>query len=77
MQTYLFRGPGRIFGVTGEATGANLPQRYAPWTAVKAVEMIRGQPMPGVEVDDCLGDLEIYGFHVTDAHVRITEEAAL
>jgi hypothetical protein len=76
MQTYLFRGPGRVFGVTADVSGANLPDRYAPWTAFKAVEMIRGQAMPGVDVDECLDDIEVYGFHVTDAHVRITEEAA-
>lgn len=76
MQTYLFRGLGRIFGVTGDAAGANLPDRYAPWTAFKAVEMVRGQPLPGVDVDECLDDLEVFGFHVTDAHVRITEAAA-
>ena len=25
------------------------------------------------DVDECLDDLEKHGFHVTDAHVRITE----
>ena len=34
-----------------------------------------GHPMPGVDVDECLGDLETFGVHVTDAHVRITEQA--
>jgi hypothetical protein len=28
-----------------------------------------------VDVNDCLRDLEAYGVHVTDAHVRITENA--
>ena len=31
--------------------------------------------MPGVEVDECLRDLEVFGVHVTDAHARITEDA--
>jgi hypothetical protein len=77
MPVYIFRGPGRVFGFTAHAAGENLPSRYAPWTAFKAVEMIRGQAMPGMEVDACLDDLEIYGFHITDAHVRITEDVAL
>jgi hypothetical protein len=32
-------------------------------------------PIRGVDVNDCLRDLETYGVHVTDAHVRITEDA--
>ncbi len=75
MQVHIFRGPGRVFAFTGDPTGANLPAKYAPWTAFKAVEMTKGQPMPGVDVDDCLGDLASHGLHVTDAHVRITEDA--
>jgi hypothetical protein len=31
--------------------------------------------MPGVDVAECLADLEEFGVHVTDAHVRITEQA--
>jgi hypothetical protein len=26
-----------------------------------------------VEARECLDDIEKYGFHITDAHVRITE----
>jgi len=75
MQVHLFRGPGRVFGMTPDAAGANLPAKYSPWAAFKTVEMIRGEPMPGVNVDDCLDDIAAYGFHLTDAHVRITEAA--
>ena len=75
MQVHIFRGPGRIFGFTADSSGENLPQKYAPWTAFKAIEMQRDQPVPGVEVNDCLRDLETHGVHVTDAHVRITEGA--
>jgi hypothetical protein len=35
MQAHIFRGPGRVFGVTEDATGANLPSRFGPWTAFK------------------------------------------
>jgi len=75
MQIHLFRGPGRVFGFTTKQLGDNLPQKYAPWTAFKTVDLQKGIPTPGVDVDDCLRDIETHGVHVTDAHVRITEEA--
>lgn len=75
MQVHLFRGPGRVFGMTADQSGANLPKQFAPWAPFKSVEMRKGESMPGVVVDECLADLETYGVHVTDAHVRITEQA--
>lgn len=75
MQVHLFRGPERIFAITSDADGANLPTRFGTWTPVKTVEMIRGQTMPGVVVEECLDDIETHGVHITDAHVRITEQA--
>ncbi|HEY3455436.1 MAG TPA: hypothetical protein VGK64_12600 [Bryobacteraceae bacterium] len=75
MHVYIFRGPGRIFGVTPDVTGANLPSQFAPWNAFKSVELRREEQMPGVNTDECLNDIEKYGFHITDAHVRITETA--
>ncbi len=73
MQVYTFRGPGRIFGFTADATGANLPSRYAPWNPFKTIEMNMGEEIPGVNADECLDDIERFGYHLTDAHVRITE----
>ena len=32
-----------------------------------------GEPTPEVETRECLDDIEKYGFHITDARVRITE----
>jgi hypothetical protein len=75
MQVHIFRGPGRVFGFTTDSSGANLPPKYAPWTAFKTIELQKDQPVPSVDVNDCLNDLESFGVHVTDAHVRITEEA--
>lgn len=75
MQVHIFRGAGRIFGFTADSSGENLPQKYAPWTPFKAIDMQANQPVPGVEVNDCLYDLAVHGVHVTDAHARITEEA--
>ncbi|HMJ92760.1 MAG TPA: hypothetical protein VK472_01540 [Allosphingosinicella sp.] len=75
MQVQIFRGAGRVFGCTGDPAGANLPSDYGPWAPFKSVEMIAGEPMPGVNVDECLADLDAHGFHLTDAHVRITDRA--
>ena len=73
MLVYLFRGPGRVFGVTAAESGENLPSKFAPWTAFKSIELNRDVPTPGINPAECLDDIEKYGFHVTDAHVRITE----
>ena len=73
MQVHIFRGPGRVFGMTADSEGTNLPSQYAPWTAFKTLDLTRGTPQPGVDVNDCLDDIEKHGFHLTDAHVRITE----
>lgn len=74
MQVHIFRGPGRVFGFTADEAAANLPTQYAPWTHFKTVEMTKGVPTPGgVSTDECLADIETYGYHLTDAHVRITE----
>jgi len=35
--------------------------------------MTRGVPVPGVDVGECLDDIERHGFHLTDAHMRITD----
>jgi hypothetical protein len=76
MQIYLFRGPGRVFGFTQDATGANLPSHFAPWSAFKSIVLSRdGERTPGVDTGECLDDVEKYGFHITDAHARITETA--
>jgi hypothetical protein len=74
MQVSIFRGTGRVFGVTEHATGANLPSQYGPWSAFKTLDLKRdGEPTPGVDTQECLDDIEKYGVHITDAHVRITE----
>ncbi len=75
MRVHIFRGTGRVFGFTENATGANLPSQYGPWGAFKTLDLDRsGEPTPGVGTKECLDDIEKYGFHITDAHVRITED---
>jgi hypothetical protein len=72
MVVHIFRGPGRVFGCTQDATGANLPLHFAPWTLFKSIELTRDQPIPGLNTNECLEDIEKYSFHITDAHTRIT-----
>ena len=75
MQVHIFRGPDRIFGFTAHSDGTNLPSQYAPWTAFKTIELTRGTTQAGVNVTECLDDIEKHGFHLTDVHVRTTERA--
>ena len=72
MQVNIFRGTGRVFGFTADADGKNLPAQYGPWTAFKSLKMYPDEPQGGVDVNACLADIEAYGLHLTDAHVRIT-----
>jgi hypothetical protein len=75
MQVHVFRGTGRVFAATEGSNVNDLPELYAPWTPFKTIELVRGQTQPGIDVGDCLDDIARYGIHVTDAHVRITEQA--
>ncbi len=74
-QVHLFRGVGRVFGCTEDASGANLPAQFGPWAAFKTIGLERGVSTPGIDADECLDDLDQHGFHLTEAHVRITERA--
>ena len=76
MQAHLFRADGRVFGATEAEDGANLPSGHGAWAHFRTVEMNPGEPMPGIDVDECLADIAEYGFHLTDAHKRITHLAA-
>jgi len=75
MQVHAFRGPERVFGFTTDPSGSNLPSRYGPWTPFKTLELREGERVPGVDVTECLRDIGAHGMHITDAHVRITEQA--
>ena len=75
IQVHIFRGDGRVFGFTPDEEGANLPSGYGDWAPFRVVEMREGEPMPGVDVGLCLADIAAHGFHLTDAHVRITDRA--
>jgi hypothetical protein len=75
MKVHVFRGIGRVFAVTESSSANDLPERYGPWALFKTIEVVRGQAQPGIDVDDCLDDIARHGIHVTDAHVRITEQA--
>ena len=75
MRVHIFRATGRVFGFTEDEKAGNLPTQYGSWTAFKTLEMTRGEPQPGVNVDECLDDIDKHGFHLTEAHVRITQHA--
>ena len=74
MRLYLFRGTGRVFGVTADDAGSNLPEAPGPWQSFKVLDLERGQAQPGLDVDECLDDIEAHGIHITDAHMRITDQ---
>jgi hypothetical protein len=68
MLIHIFRGPGRVFGFTEDAIGANLPSQFAPWNSFKSIELSRdGEPTAGVDNLECLDDIQKHGFHITDA----------
>jgi hypothetical protein len=75
MQVHIFRGVGRVFGFTRDDDGGNLPAPYGPWTAFKSFDLNRGDTQTNFDVRACLDDIEQFGFHLTDAHVRITDKA--
>jgi hypothetical protein len=75
MRVHIFRGIARIFATTEQEMGANLPAQYGPWSAFKTLDLDRGgPPTPGLNTEECLDDIEKYGFYVTDGHVRITQK---
>jgi hypothetical protein len=74
MQVHIFRGRGRVFGVTCDDVGGKLPAQYGPWTAFKTFDSKRGEVNANFDVNECLDDIEKHGFHLTDGHVRITEQ---
>lgn len=72
MTIYTFHGGGRVFGFTPDQSGSNLPNQWGNWTAFKTIELTRGQNSnPNVKTDECLDDIEAFGYHITDAHVRV------
>lgn len=75
MEVHAFRGKGRVFGFTPDDAGSNLPAEYGPWVRFKSLDMSRGEAHAAVRPDECLDDIEAYGFHLTDAHLRITQTA--
>jgi hypothetical protein len=76
VQVHVFRAAGRVFGATPDEAGLNLPTDLGTWNHFKTISMTRGVPVPGLHVEECLDDIERFGFHVTDAHVRITDRYA-
>jgi hypothetical protein len=76
MRVYVFRGRGRVFGFIPDDASINLPAAYGPWIGFKSFDLKWGDVNGNFDVNECLDDIAKYGFHLTDAHVRITEQAA-
>ena len=74
-QVHAFKGRDRVFGFTRDNQGTHLPQQYGPWTTFKTIELYHDEPYRGVDVTACLDDINTHGFHLTDAHERITHLA--
>ena len=74
-RVHVLRGQDRVFGFTLDEQGTNLPPQYGPWTTFKTIELYHDEPYLGVDVSVCLDDISKYGFHLTDAHKRITHLA--
>ena len=77
MKVHIFRGLGRVFGFTGDNAGGNLPAQYGPWAAFKSFDLHRGDVQTNFDVNECLDDIEQFGLHLTDAHVRITDKVTI
>ena len=73
MQVHIFRATGRVFAFTQDESGSNLPTELGECSHFKTIPMARGESPPGVNVEECLDDIERHGFHITDAHVRVTD----
>jgi NTE family protein len=74
-RVHVLRGRDRVFGFTLDEQGTNLPGQYGPWTTFKTIELYHDEPHQGVDVSACLDDIGKHGFHLTDAHKRITHMA--
>jgi hypothetical protein len=73
MQVHIYRGSGRVFGFT--LNGAGLPAQFGPW--IQGSRSKQGDAQTNFDVNDCLDDIEQFGFHLTDAHVRITHDVKI
>jgi hypothetical protein len=71
MQIHTLRGSGRDFAFTQDEGGGNLPAQFAPWTLFKTFDLNRGDEDTNFNVNECLDDIDKFGFHLTDAHRRM------
>ena len=74
MHVYVFKGADRIIGFTAQSSGDNLPPAQGPWQLMNRLDMSKADdPRPLVDTRECLEDIEMHGFHITDDHRRITD----
>jgi hypothetical protein len=78
MHVYVFTGQGSIIGYSPDLSGANLPERFGPWSMTRALDMVAGETQrPSVDTEACLRDIETIGYHLTDRGQRITADQDL
>ena len=74
MYVYVFKGSDRLLCFAGDRTGENLPAEQGPWILTTRLEMLQeDDPRPIVQTLECLEDIEMHGFHITNGHRRITD----
>lgn len=78
MHVYVFSGQGSIIGYSADLSGANLPERFGPWSMTRALDMVVGETRrPSVDTNACLHDIETIGYHLTERGQRITADQDL
>lgn len=75
MHVYVFHGQGSVVGYTPDLAGADLPERFGPWTMLRALVMTHGETeRPAVDTGTCLADIDQFGFHLTERGRRVTSD---
>jgi hypothetical protein len=74
MYVYVFKGTNRLLGFTTNSSGENLPTGRGPWVLTNRLDMSReDDPRPIVQTVECLDDIEMHGYHITDGYRRVTD----
>ena len=74
MYVYVFKGADRLLAFTADNHDENLPSAHGPWELTNRLDMSReDDPRPMVQTHECLDDIEMHGFHITDGNRRVTE----
>ncbi|WP_137044683.1 hypothetical protein [Pseudolabrys sp. FHR47] len=73
MKVYVFNSTisSKVYGFTGDASGANLPTEQGPWKPFKSLEMNPGETARvGVNTDAVLMGIHDKGYYLTAAEIK-------